>query len=114
MIEKEEALYQRLYGLLGLAMRAGQVVSGQEACINAVRKKEVDLVFIEESVAENSLKKINESCMKYQCELKKMPDGALGKAIGKENRTAVGIKAGTLLDKIVETTQLMENKILAK
>ena len=111
MTKKDQQLYEKIYGLLGLAMRAGQVISGQEVCINGVRKKELKLVLLDESVAENSFKKISETCERYRCPLYLIPTGKIGKAIGKENRTVVGLQPGTLLDKICKKTQQMENKI---
>ena len=53
MTEKERA-----FGMIGLAARAGKVVSGSDSVIGAIRSGNVKLLIITRDISENSLDKI--------------------------------------------------------
>ncbi len=88
MTEKERAL-----GMIGLASRAGKVVSGNDAVTGAIRSGNVKLLIITKDISANSLNRI----------LKNITDGdeipcysfarseELGDALGKPNRTVAAI-----------------------
>lgn len=57
---------QAVLNLLGLAMRAGKLVTGEELVIKSVQKKQAKFVFVAKDASENTRKKINDKCLFYQ------------------------------------------------
>ena len=53
-----ETAEERALSFLGLCMRAGQVVSGQEACVAAIRSGESALALLDAGASENTLKRV--------------------------------------------------------
>ncbi|NLB91473.1 MAG: hypothetical protein GX786_09695 [Clostridiales bacterium] len=116
MEENQKALTQ-LKGLLGLGMKSGQVVSGQETCLVYIRNKEAELVVIDESLSENSHKKVVNACKTHNVDLIRFPVGWTGQAIGKSNRTVAAVLTGPLAQSmklaakaLSEERYLLENK----
>ena len=82
----------KIYNLIGLAMRAKKVVSGEEL-MDAIRKKKVSLVIVAQDASENTKKKYSDKCSFYEIDLITVDSSIrLNQAIGKVNRMAVGIK----------------------
>lgn len=71
-------------GLLGLAMRAGKLVTGEELTVKAIQRKEARLVLVASDASENTQEK-----MKNKCEFYKIPieaefsSGEISRAIGR-------------------------------
>lgn len=81
----------KVYNLIGLAMRARKVVSGEEL-MEAIRKKKVSLVVMCDDASENTKKRYSDKCSFYGIDLITVESSArLNQAIGKVNRMAVGI-----------------------
>lgn len=78
--------------MLGLAMRAGKVVSGEEQVVKAIRRGHIHLVLLSNDASSNTNKKITDKCAFYQvpCETVLSRD-MLGQAIGKQERVVVGV-----------------------
>ena len=83
----------RVFGMIGLAARAGKVVSGSDAVIGAIRSNNVKLLIITRDISRNSLDKILKSmnsdkeitCYSFST------SEELGYALGKPNRTVAAI-----------------------
>ena len=105
MKEDTQQTHTKLKGLLGLAMRAGQIVSGQEATLGYIRKKSIVLTLIDETVSESSYKKISQACKEHSIPLCCLPGGLVGQAVGKQNRTVVGVLPGSFADTMLEKTK---------
>ena len=86
-----ETAEERALSFLGLCMRAGQVVSGQEACVAAIRGGECALALLDAGASENTLKRVEDACASHQVPLYRISPGALGHAI-------VDADTGKLLD----------------
>lgn len=56
---------QKVLNLLGLAMRAGKVVSGEELALKEVRNKQARIVFVASDASENTKKKVQDKCNFY-------------------------------------------------
>lgn len=81
----------KIYNLIGLAMRARKIVSGEEL-MDAIRKKKVSLVILCEDASENTKKRYTDKCSFYEIDLITVDSSLkLNHAIGKSNRMAVGI-----------------------
>lgn len=78
--------------ILGLANSARKIVSG-ETLLKNIRNKKVNLVLIAADASNNTKKKITDKCHYYDVQyyIIDVESDVLSKAIGKENRVAVGI-----------------------
>ena len=54
---------------MGLAQRAGKVISGEEQVVKAIQHQEVQLVFLATDAASNLTKKILDKSQSYQVEV---------------------------------------------
>lgn len=86
--------------LLGLAMRAGQVVSGDDLCEKEIRAGKIALALIDEAVSNNTREKYTVLCSAKAIPLRQIHAEALGSAIGKANRMIVAVRKGPLASKI--------------
>ncbi|AKL95434.1 ribosomal protein L7Ae/L30e/S12e/gadd45 [Clostridium aceticum] len=91
----------KVSNLLGLAMRAGKIVSGEETCKKEL-KRSLYLVIVAEDASDNTKKVFSDKCSYYHVPLKFMgTKDELGHCIGKTSRATIGIK-----DKKFATTLL--------
>lgn len=78
--------------LVGLAAKAGKVVSGEFATEKAVKSQKASLVLTAEDASENTKKKFRDMCTYYQVPLYVIGSKEeLGKAIGKEYRASLAL-----------------------
>ncbi len=94
---------RKLSGLLGLACRAGQLVSGAEKALAQVREDKAALVLLDASTAANTRKKLTDSCGYRGITLLELPEGVLGQAIGRPGVCVAAIQPGGLSDNILHT-----------
>lgn len=77
---------------LGLASRARKIVTG-EILINKIRTNEVFFVIIATDASDNTKKKITDKCTSYKVDYVITSNiSELSKAVGKNNRVALGIQ----------------------
>ena len=77
---------------IGLAVRAGKVVSGEFMTENAVKSGSAALVVIAQDVSENTRKKFRNMCEFYEVPIREYADkDALGHSIGKEFRASLAV-----------------------
>ena len=83
---------QRVYGMIGLAARAGKLASGSDAVIVAIRSGNVELLIITKDISRNSLEKIlkNTGSKEITCYSFGTSE-ELGYALGKPDRTVAAI-----------------------
>lgn len=60
---------QKISNLLGLAQRAGKIISGEELVVKAIQDQKVKLVFLAHDAATNLTKKIHDKSDYYQVEV---------------------------------------------
>jgi ribosomal protein L7Ae-like RNA K-turn-binding protein len=78
--------------LIGLAMRAGKVVSGEELVLREIGSGNVHIVILAFDVAKNTEKKIVGKCTTYQVPvLRYGTRQELGSAIGKVERVVIAV-----------------------
>ena len=80
-----------LYGMLGLCARAGRLASGEGAAERLIRSGTCKLAFIDEGASKNAKKAIGNAARTYDVPLIALPEGELGRAIGKPGRMAAAI-----------------------
>ena len=82
----------KIYGILGIAAKAGKIVSGFEAIEESVKKKKVNLIIVAKDTSEKTKKEMRFICDKYGITLivfGKIKDNS--HSIGKQNRAIIGI-----------------------
>ena len=78
--------------LLGLVLRAGKLVTGEELVVKAIQKQKVNLVILSEDASENTRKKVLDKCSFYNTPcIVKGDRETIGRAIGKAERVVIGI-----------------------
>lgn len=96
----------KILQLLGLAQRAGRLISGEELVLEAIRSGKCKLTILAEDGSMNTKKKFYDKCHSYQVELIELSDRyQLGSAIGKETRVVIGIIDQGFANKIHEYLQ---------
>ena len=82
----------RVFGLLGLAAKAGKVKSGEFSTEKAVKSQNAFLVIVSEESSENTKKMFRNMCTYYEVPLYFFGDKeALGHAMGKEFRASLAV-----------------------
>ncbi len=77
---------------LGLASKAGKVISGTDIVIKAIQRKQVYLVIIACDASENTKKMIIDKCTYYKVSYKiSYNSDELGNSIGKFSRKVVAV-----------------------
>ena len=90
----------RLRGLLGLSQRAGRLVTGMDTTLSAIRSGKSCLVLVDESAAENTVKKLTDACRYYHAPLVKLPQGLLESATGRDGRMMGALTDKGFADKV--------------
>lgn len=99
----------KIYSFLGLATRAGKIVSGDDSTLLELRRGNVKLVIVADDASENTKK-----LFKDKSSYRKVPyiyfstKLQLGLAIGKAPRAAIGIKDANFANKIIELIESIE------
>jgi ribosomal protein L7Ae-like RNA K-turn-binding protein len=82
----------KMLSYLGLAMRAGKLVTGDEGVMNAIRSREAKLVILAIDASSNAQKKYRDKCGSYQIHLlESCSREELGSSIGKAERVVIAI-----------------------
>lgn len=90
----------RALSLTGLAMRAGQVISGDSQCEREVRAGRAAFVLMDAGVSKNTRDKYVSLCEVRGIPLYEISTDALGLAIGKPNRMLAVMAKGNLADRV--------------
>lgn len=76
---------QRLLNLMGLAMRAGRLITGEDLTLKAIRQKQATIVIVASDASERTKKMISDKCFHYEIPLSiHFTKSELSQAIGKE------------------------------
>ena len=83
----------RVLSLLGLAVKAGKVVSGEFSTENSVKTHKAKIVIIAEDASDNTKKKFRDKCKFYNvpCFLYGTKN-TLGHAMGKQDRACAAVE----------------------
>ena len=85
-------MQDRLLSFLGIAQKAGKVVSGGEQCENAIRSGQAKLVVLALDAKKNTSEMIQNKCGYYGVALIRYgTKDALGRAIGKGERACAAV-----------------------
>ncbi len=93
---------KRMLNMLGLCMRAGKIISGEKACVQAVRMGSACAVVLDGAAAKNAVKSVTDACSYHEVPLVTAPPDELGYAIGKPGRMVAAITDPSMADRILE------------
>lgn len=97
----------QILNLLGLANRAGKIISGENFCVDALRKGHVSLIFLAKDAGVNTSKRINDKANFYHCDvIRCFTSIEISNAIGKSNRMVLGVIDQGFAKKMKETGDL--------
>ncbi|EHI69079.1 YlxQ-related RNA-binding protein [Streptococcus ictaluri] len=86
---------QRLSNLIGLAQRAGKVISGEELVVKAIQNQQVKLVFLANDAGPNVTKKVTDKSHYYNVEVSTVFSALeLSAALGKPRKVVAIADAG--------------------
>ena len=86
---------QKLANLLGLAQRAGRIISGEELVVKAIQDKKAKLVFLSNDAAPNLTKKTTDKSHYYKVEVSTVFSTLeLSTAVGKARKVLAITDAG--------------------
>ena len=89
----EDKNFKQLLFSVGLARKAGKLISGTDSVCDEIRKNKILLVLCSNDVSDNTKKKISDCCAYYQVKLCFCPISKemLGKSIGKSFAACIGV-----------------------
>ena len=96
--------YERIKGLIGLCARARQTVVGEDGCVSLVRSGRAALVLVDDAISANGEKRYTDTCRTYRVKMARMPEGLIGRALGKEGRMAVAFERSGLTERLTDLT----------
>lgn len=93
----------KVLSLLGIAAKGRNLVSGEFQTIGAVKDGSAMLVIVAEDASANTRKLFADKCSFYEVPVYQFADKeTLGRAIGKEVRSSVGVTDTGLADAIIK------------
>ena len=97
-----------VYSLLGIAMRGRNLVSGEFQTLEAIKNGSAMLVIIAEDASDNTKKLFSDKCLFYQVPVFQYGTREeLGKAVGKDLRSSVGVCDAGLADAVIRKLKEM-------
>lgn len=91
----------RLKGLAGLCVRAGQAVFGEDSCTRTVRSGQCGILLIDGNASDGTKKRYQSICRTAGIPCTEMPADWIETATGKTGM-AMGVKRGPFSDQITE------------
>ena len=91
----------KVYGLLGLCMKAGKLTFGTEATIDMINKRKIKLIILAGDSSQRTIDNFKNKCKEYDIPVYTFGDKkSISKAIGKNNKTVLGIREKNLAEAI--------------
>ncbi|NLK68995.1 MAG: 50S ribosomal protein L7ae [Clostridiaceae bacterium] len=98
-----------VYSFIGLAMKAGKVVSGEQSCEKIIKCHKAFLVIVSEDASFNTVKKFTDDCSYNGVPFLQFGEKErLGKSIGKDLRSVIAITDEGFSKRLTEL--ITENK----
>ena len=91
----------KVYGLLGLCSRSGQITLGADLSLREIRAGKAALVFLDAGASEGTRKKITDACAYRSVPLHMLPEGEVSRACGRADRMAAAVHPGKLCQQML-------------
>jgi len=93
----------KVLSFLGLACRAGAVVSGEYATEKAVKSGKAKLCIVASDASDNTRKLFNDKCSYYEVPIIELgTKDELGKAIGKDYRASAAVTDSSFAEGLIK------------
>ena len=92
----------RMLNMLGLCARAGKLITGEKACVQAIRAGGVCVALLDGAASANAVKALSDACNTHGVTLLRTGAYALGDAIGKPGRMAAAVTDAGMAARIIE------------
>lgn len=96
----------RMLNMLGLCARAGKLITGEKACVQAIRAGSVYAALLDGAASDNAVKAVGQACESHGVPLLRTEALALGDAIGKPGRMAAGITDAGMAQRVLELSRV--------
>ena len=97
-----------ILNLIGLMAKSGNIVSGEENLIKNIKNKNINLLIVSSDCGKNTKKKLINKAYYYDIDtISCFTINELSKAIGKDNREAIGVTNKKIIKKIIN---MIKNK----
>jgi len=96
----------RMLSMLGLGTRAGKIISGEKACVTAIRNGSACCALLDGGAAANTEKSMTDACAFHGVPLIRTEIDALGDAIGKPGRMAAVVTDPGFARSILKLTDM--------
>ena len=90
---------QRLKGLLGLSVRAGQAVFGTDTCRRLMAGGQCGILLLDGDAAENTREKAREACERAGTPMAVLPAGMIPAATGRDNMV-MALRKGAFAEQV--------------
>jgi len=102
---------ERIYSFLGLAAKAGRLVSGDETVERAVKSRRANLVIVSADASDNTRKKFGNICGTKGIEIRSYGEKELlGRYTGKEIRSVIAVTDRGFAGRLIEMIDGAGNK----
>lgn len=92
----------RVLNMLGLCARAGKLITGEKACVQAIRTGGAFAAVLDGAAAQNAVKAVTQACESHGVPLLRTGEFELGDAIGKPSRMAAAVTDARMAARIIE------------
>lgn len=97
---------KQMLNMLGLCARAGKLITGEKACVQAIRAGSAHAAALDRAAAQNAVKAVSNACEYHGVPLVWTPEFALGDAIGKPGRMAAVITDEAMAARVVQLNHM--------
>ena len=91
--------------MLGLCARAGRLITGEKACVQAVRAGSACAAVLDGAASENAVKALENACQSHGVPLVRTGAFELGDAIGKPGRMAACVTDAGFARRLIELSK---------
>ncbi len=99
-----------VYSRIGLAQKAGKLVSGAFGCEKSIKSGQAELVIVTEDASLNTRKKFEQMCNFYVVKFRFFGKKELmGRYLGKDNRSVAAVLDFNLSKLIIDSIDNLEN-----
>lgn len=91
-----------MLNMLGLCARAGKLITGEKACVQAIRTGSACVALLDGAASANAVKALSDACISHGVPLVRTDKHQLGDAIGKPGRMAAAVTDAGMASRIIE------------
>ena len=91
----------KMRGLMGLCVRAGQGIFGEDSCLKALRSGQIGLLLLDGSISPTAGEKYASLCRREEIPCQRLPEGLMAQATGKPGK-AMAVRKGSFTEQMLQ------------